>query len=130
MLNDLKNFIARVMRVPPEPHDPMGDVQSLRVFRASKQYLYYRYLSWAGGQFLVLLFAGVPLAGLTAAMWSDRTVERWIPLAIGIVGASFYFLQLTISFFMVWLDYEMRWYKITDRSLRIRHGIWRSASTR
>jgi membrane protein YdbS with pleckstrin-like domain len=125
MLNELKNFIARVMRVPPEPHDPMGDVQSLRVFRASRQYLYYRYLSWAGGQLVVLIFAGGLLVSMTVGLWNDRTVERWIPFTIGVAGASLYLLQLIISFFMVWLDYEMRWYKITDRSLRIRYGIRR-----
>ena len=26
---------------------------------------------------------------------------------------------------MLRLDYEMRWYKVTDRSLRIREGVWR-----
>jgi len=124
MLNVLKNFVAKVACVPPEPHDPMGDVQALRVFRASKQYLYYRYLGWVVAQFALWLFLGGMLLGFVTSMSEDRTVEPWIPRAIGIVGGSFLILQLLFSFFVVWLEYEMRWYKITDRSLRVRFGVW------
>ncbi len=124
MLNALKNTVSQVMKVPPEPHDPMGDVLSLRVFRASKRYLYYRYLSWAIAQLFGLLFFGGMIAGLVIALSNDRTVARWIPVALGTVAVGAYVLLLAISFFMVWLDYEMRWYKISDRSLRIRYGVW------
>jgi uncharacterized membrane protein YdbT with pleckstrin-like domain len=41
---------------------------------------------------------------------------------IGIVG---FLVQLPVSLFLVLLDWEMRWYIVTDRSLRIREGVWR-----
>ncbi len=36
-----------------------------------------------------------------------------------------FIIQLPITFAMVRLDYEMRWYIVTDRSLRIREGLQR-----
>ncbi len=124
MLNALKDIVSSVMKVPPEPHDPMGDVLALRVFRASKKYLYYRYMRWGIAQLMVLLFIGGFITGFVMILHEDRTVPRWVPVTFGTVAAAVFLLQLSISFFMVWLDYEMRWYKITDRSLRIRYGVW------
>ncbi len=40
-------------------------------------------------------------------------------------GLGIFVLQLPVTFMLVRLDYEMRWYIVTDRSLRIREGIWR-----
>jgi membrane protein YdbS with pleckstrin-like domain len=36
-----------------------------------------------------------------------------------------YLAQLPVTFVIARLDYELRWYMVTDRSLRIRHGIWK-----
>ena len=32
--------------------------------------------------------------------------------------------QAALTYFSLRLNYEMRWYKVTDRSLRIRAGVW------
>jgi hypothetical protein len=48
-------------------------------------------------------------------------VILWIAKAIGI---SVYLSQLAITYIVVRLDYELRWYVVTDRSLRIRSGVW------
>jgi membrane protein YdbS with pleckstrin-like domain len=42
---------------------------------------------------------------------------------IEVIGVIFLIVQLPITYAMVRLDYEMRWYIVTDRSLRIREGI-------
>lgn len=41
--------------------------------------------------------------------------------ALAVTGFA---LSLPITYFKQRLDYEMRWYIVTDRSLRIRSGIW------
>jgi uncharacterized membrane protein YdbT with pleckstrin-like domain len=41
---------------------------------------------------------------------------------IGVIG---FLVQLPLSLVPVILDWEMRWYIVTDRSLRIREGIWK-----
>lgn len=41
-----------------------------------------------------------------------------------VVGLSAYLLQLPLTYAIRRLDFEMRWYVVTDRSLRIRTGVW------
>ncbi len=38
---------------------------------------------------------------------------------------AIYLIQIPITYAVRRLDYEMRWYMVTDRSLRLRHGVWR-----
>lgn len=45
--------------------------------------------------------------------------------ALKVVGFVFYLVQIPITYAVRRLDYEMRWYIVTDRSLRIRTGVWR-----
>lgn len=57
-----------------------------------------------------------------------RLVPTWaFPLiwALKIVGFLIYLLQIPVTYAVLRLDYEMRWYMVTDRSLRLRHGVWR-----
>ncbi len=42
-----------------------------------------------------------------------------------LMGVLFYLSQLMLTYAALRLDYEMRWYVVTDRSLRIRTGIWK-----
>ena len=46
MYEPLKAALLSLLKVPPEPHDPMGDVHSLRVFRAAPGYLRYITVGW------------------------------------------------------------------------------------
>lgn len=68
---------------------------------------------WAGfKQFLVNVALLLPL-------WAFPLL--W---ALKILGILFYLIQLPVTYAIRRLDYEMRWYMVTDRSLRIRHGVW------
>jgi membrane protein YdbS with pleckstrin-like domain len=42
-----------------------------------------------------------------------------------IAGFLLYLVQLPVTFLLARMDYDLRWYMVTDRSLRIRHGIWK-----
>jgi len=44
-------------------------------------------------------------------------------LVIEMVGLAVLVVQAPVTYAMVRLDYEMRWYIVTDRSLRIREGV-------
>jgi len=57
--------------------------------------------------------------GLLLPAWS-------FPLLWGlkILGVLVYVIQIPITYTIRRLDYELRWYMVTDRSLRIRHGVW------
>jgi membrane protein YdbS with pleckstrin-like domain len=42
-----------------------------------------------------------------------------------IVGFIVYLFQIPVTYAARRLDYELRWYMVTDRSLRLRSGIWK-----
>ncbi len=44
--------------------------------------------------------------------------------ALKVVGFLIYLAQAAVTYAILRLDYEQRWYIVTDRSLRIRSGIW------
>jgi membrane protein YdbS with pleckstrin-like domain len=121
----LKRRVIRWFRVPAEPEPPAGDSASIRVFRAAPEYFRYKLIGWAIGQLgtLVGLLVGL---GIGLAF-----LDRW--LGSGLIGALIaffaglawvgYFAQLPVTFVALHLDYEMRWYMLSDRALRIREGI-------
>ena len=62
--------------------------------------------------------------------WPELAEDRLVGLSIldglwtlEILGIAFFVIQLPISYTALKLDYEMRWYVLSDRSLRIRAGV-------
>src|SRR4051812_2067447 len=75
-----------------------------------------------------------PSADETFTRWKMRTAQAlaqfpgWAFLLVWVLkifGLLAYFAQLPVTYAIARFDYEMRWYLVTDRSLRIRHGIWK-----
>ncbi len=113
------------LRVPPEPAPPDGSPDSIRIFRAGRNYYYWRLLTWGLSQ------AGVVLLGAMILMGTFNNFTRQIPAPFRLIsmwieaaGLVAVLLSLPITFFMQRLNYRLRWYIVTDRSLRIRSGIW------
>lgn len=68
---------------------------------------------WLGFRQACVEFALRLPAGAIALIW-----------AVKIFSTLVYLVQLPITYAVRRLDYEMRWYMVTDRSLRLRHGVW------
>lgn len=124
MIDAVRTQLLRLLKVPPEPEPPAGTHGSLRVFRAAKNYYRLLLLRWVLKQISVVIGTLVTLHFLgewTAKM--NPTVVFWIQLAewVGLAGVV---AQMPFTLALVKLDYELRWYIVTDRSLRIRAGIW------
>jgi len=117
LYNQLKGLVLALLRCPSEPPEPpTGSHDSVQVFRAAPAYLRYRILMmWVGlvpvllieTVVAVVLLVSQPVLGLLAA----------IAILMFAVGKTVFFYVVTR------LDYEMRFYLITDRSLRIREGV-------
>lgn len=116
----IKDPVLHLLRCPLEaPEPPAGSHASVVVFRAAPAFLRYRLLGALGkvlGMSLfeiwgVVLLLQVPQAGSLAKM------------AAGLILAIAAFKALAI-YVTTRLDYDMRFYIITDRSLRIREGVW------
>lgn len=125
MYSPFKRWIMAALHVPPEPNDPVGGEGTLRVFRAAPNYFKYALVRWFLRQVAVLWGVGMLLVGM-GAMITDGldSVGDYLILASEAFGICAMLFQAVFSLLMVRLDYELRWYKLTDRSLRIREGVW------
>lgn len=122
----LKALVLRLAKMPAEPHIPEGAQGSVKVFHPGRNYLNLRIVLWAVGNLLVL----IPLAILVAFSASGvldtvPPLMRVLWLTIEFLATAVFLASIPLTFFMQRLNYEMRWYIVTDRSLRIRRGIVR-----
>jgi uncharacterized membrane protein YdbT with pleckstrin-like domain len=125
------------VRVPAEPHLPAGDPGSARVFRAGLNYWRLRWLWWIVHQAFTLavfilmltLLHNVPDT-LHINLGKGRPPVA-VPVGVAVVGARvvevvswvLWLVQMPLTFALARLDYEMRWYIVTDRAARLRDGI-------
>ncbi len=124
MFEFLKGIVLKFLKVPPEPPAPFGDEDKLMVFRASPNFFRYKFVLWCIGQVITLFTLGaIGLGLLIAALTSEEPLAAGALVLLGLLIFGFLLVQSIFSYVMMRLDYEMRWYKITDRSLRIREGV-------
>jgi membrane protein YdbS with pleckstrin-like domain len=114
----LRAPLLSLLRIPEGPPEaPAGSHASVRVLRASPRYLAYRLLLL---RLLAALMAGVCLAALLVASAQDEAM-----LAVGVLSFALPILcLLLLAGLLVRVDYDLRHYVITDRSLRVRAGAW------
>ena len=121
----LDNWLLALLRVPPQPAPPEGSAGSVQVFRAGKNYYRWRVVMWASQQLLLLLLGIALLGGLfTVVTRSIPSPMREISEVIELAGIAVLLAGAPFTFYLQRLNYRLRWYIVTDRSLRIRHGIW------
>lgn len=119
MRNAFKDLIKRLLQVPRQPLPPAGANPSMQLFRAAPGFLRYRLLAWSVSQVGALI-------GIVASVIVMRSVAPYFWktfLILEGLAVAFFLAQLSVSFLMIVLDYEYRWYMVTDRSLRIREGL-------
>lgn len=117
MLDGVRALLLRVLRVPLDPAPPRG-ARDVRVFRASRRFYRYRLVRWALKQAGTLI--GL-VAGVTALRSIPGLPDFWLSAELFAVAS--FVLQLPVTYAALRLDYELRWYIVTDRSLRIREGL-------
>lgn len=138
------NWRARLLawlHVPHEPAAPPGD-ERVVTFRAAPNYFRYRIVLWTirqSGFVLALLFYfglipgwvlpirfGTPFdsVSLGPVTIGEAVIEGMFFLIEGI-ALVIYAGQMIVSALILRLDFEQRWYLVSDRSLRIREGLVR-----
>lgn len=123
MYESVKGALLRLLKVPPEPDDPLGAGESLLVFRAAPSYWRYRLILWAiGSLFLIPAWLGLPLVLIVPALTQEGCLMTFL-LVLGVVLLAIGVGSIPLSLMIQRMDYEMRWYKVTDKSLRIREGV-------
>ena len=118
MYSPVKDFALRLLKAPRQPPDsPAGSHETMRVFRASPNYLIYRLLGFG---VLALLLTMVLLFLYVVAL----TQQEIAPLVLAIILTPILVVAVFFGYFLVRIDYDMRYYIVTDRSVRIREGAW------
>jgi membrane protein YdbS with pleckstrin-like domain len=126
MYQHFRDGCERVLRIPGDPEPPPGDESRTRLFRAAPNFYKYLLLLWAARTFafVAILFPleGVPIAAGLASGAKERGLTfLFLPLAVVILGLALVWRIVALA--IVRLDFEKRWYLVTDRSLRVREGI-------
>jgi len=111
MYSGFRNWCERLLCIPPQPDPPPGDEASTRIFLAAPNY--YKYLLAIWGLRTAGIIAGAFLFTVSPL---PRAVE-WVLFGLAIITQLF-------ALVLVRLDFDKRWYVVTDRSLRIREGIF------
>jgi membrane protein YdbS with pleckstrin-like domain len=123
-----KRLVLRVAAVPAEPRAPSGSPGSIRVFRAGASYWNYLLVMWglrhAVGAFVIVAFLTATGAWKVANAQFPEVMIPGLVHALEIAALAFFLIQMPFSLASSRLNYEMRWYIVTDRSLRIREGIF------
>ena len=117
----VKDVVLRLARVPAEPHVPEGAEESVRVFNAGRNYFTWRLILWGLGNAATALVLLVAFAFSFIPTLPPLVRAIWLAVEAGAVGM--FVASIPITYFLQRLNYEMRWYIVTDRSLRIRSGV-------
>lgn len=142
--------LLTLLRVPERPDPPPGAGAEVETFRATPGFFRYSVLMWfpkqvaaLAGLWLSLAFFG-GIGGsdfdFVDAEGMDRFTEKLADADIGLAWLRFdladiilFFEGLAIATFLgqllftgllLKLSWELRWYMVGERSLRIRHGLW------
>jgi len=115
-------IVLRVMRVPPTPAPPPGSEPL--VFRAAPSFFTLRLIRWSATQVVAIvgLVFAITIVHHSVAPHMPRYMV-WLMTAgeaAAIVGLTF---EVFFGWMIVRLDYELRWYMLSDRAIRIREGI-------
>jgi len=98
----IRDELLTLLKAPRQPPDPpAGSRESVQVFRAAPNFLRYQVIMWGVG-------FGV------GTEWFEL-MAIYIVLVATVLGS-------VVKYFLIRIDYDMRYYVVTDRSLRIRQG--------
>ena len=126
MYNAFRQFCEQLLRIPPNPESPPGDESTTRCFRAAPKFYKYLLFIWSLKSGVALL-AGlwllvVPIV-IAANLAKKGTDSGWLLLLIPALVFPVLIAARLFALAILRLDFDKRWYVVTDRSLRVREGI-------
>ena len=125
MFSAFRQLCEQLLRIPGDPEPPPGDEASTERFRAAPNYYRYLLFLWGvktGGLLLALVIIELgPLVALQEH--SQRHFPALLLLGLPQIIIGIFLIGRLFGLALVRLDFEKRWYLVTDRSLRLREGL-------
>ncbi len=111
-------LITRYLRVPDEPPQLVGaDDQWIQCFRPSEGFLkYLKFFFWLA-LFATDIFLTIGWVAVLVAL-------PWLGILIAPLAWAVIVLPDIVAYVAIHLRYDSTWYVLSDRSMRIRRGIW------
>src|SRR5689334_348426 len=123
MIRWMQSRVLRLMKVPDEPHPPEGATGSIRIFRSGRNYYRWRLIVWLFASFGSLIMVAILMIPLSVAIRRAPPLGRFVAETVAVMLVAGYLASLLFTFLQQRLNFELRWYVVTDRCLRIRSGI-------
>src|ERR1044071_7597429 len=124
-LNGFERWLLAALKVPEAPQPPDGSPDSIRVFRAGRNYYLWSLIMWALGALVAAMVVASVSIPLLVAVQRAADWRKILALAALALIWSAYIATAAVTLLSRRLNYGLRWYIVTDRSLRIRSGIFR-----
>ena len=126
MYKRFRDWCSEILRIPGDPEPPPGDESSTRLFRAAPNFYKYLIFLWAVRTvaLVAILLPTEIIPLMTSFDWERKLRGLFffnLPLPTLIFGVAMVWRIFALA--LVRLDFEKRWYLVTDRSLRVREGI-------
>src|SRR5436190_12843374 len=125
MMDAFRRWCEKILRIPPEPEPPPGDEATARTFRAAPAYLRLLLIVWGISNVAIVFFVTMSMGiGLVVALVETRQqpgaglIAAFLALVLLMIVVALVF-QAVFRYAVIRLEYEKRWYVVTDRSLRI-----------
>ena len=114
----IKRAQLALLRAPAGPPDaPAGSHASVEVFRASPRYLTYRVA-------VLALSGAVGAFALCASLAATIADGEGVAIAVVVLAIVASAVAWLVALFLLRIDFDLRYYVVTDRSLRVREGAW------
>lgn len=123
MIHWLQRKILHLMKVPDEPQPPEGSAGSARVFRSGRNYYRWRLALWFSANLGILIVLATALLALARPIQAGPSGSRYIAAALMALLMTAFLVSAIFTFLQQRMNYELRWYVVTDRCLRVRSGI-------
>jgi membrane protein YdbS with pleckstrin-like domain len=123
MIRWMERQLLDLMRVPAEPQPPDGSAGSIRVFRSGRNYYRWRVILWFAANLGMLILTAVLVFVIFRATRFAPPLGRFAGHLLVVFIVTWFMAAAFCTFLQQRLNYDLRWYIVTDRCLRVRAGI-------
>ena len=124
MYEDIKNFCLRLLKISPEPSDYHAEAANEQVFRPAPAFFAYHLFVWFYQSLGGVLSLAILIVPMLIGVLNSLEVRWQMPIVmlLLLLAALTALIYAGSAFIHVWLDYELRRYRISRSGIKVREG--------